>query len=206
MIKYLWSKFAKKVRLASIRNSLIHKTAAVEAGSSLYCSTMGKYSFCGYDCEIYYSLIGNYCSIANNVTIGGARHPMEWIGMSPVFYAGRDSVKKKFSEFELDDIRTTNIGNDVWIGKSAIVLSGVTIGNGAVVGAGSVVTKDVAPYAIVAGNPAKVIRYRFSEEIREGLEKCNWWDLDDQRLQSVSHLVREPSSFIKALSGKSDSK
>lgn len=198
MIKSIIAKALKKARLSSIRQTKIHPTSKVEAGSSLYSSSMDRYSFCGYDCELYHVEVGSFTSIASRVVIGGARHPMEWVGMSPVFYKGRDSIRKKFSEYPLSTPAVTRIGSDVWIGDSAIVLSGVSIGNGAVVGAGSVVTKDVPPYGIAAGNPARLIRYRFDEATISELQEIRWWELEDDLLAALAQHVRDPSTFISA--------
>lgn len=199
LINLLIAKFFKKIRLSAIKNSIIHKSSKVESGSLFYNSDMGKYSYCGYDCEIINAKIGNFTSIANNVVIGGANHPMDWVGMSPVFYEGRDSVTKKFSKFKLDDSKVCHIGNDVWIGRSSIVLSGVTISDGAVVGAGSVVTKDVPSFAIVAGNPAKFIRNRFDDETICQLNKINWWSFSDSKLHSLAHTFNDIKLFIKTI-------
>lgn len=199
LINLLIAKFFKKIRLSAIKNSIIHKSSKVESGSLFYNSDMGKYSYCGYDCEIINAKIGNFTSIANNVVIGGANHPMDWVGMSPVFYEGRDSVTKKFSKFKLDDPKVCHIGNDVWIGRSSIVLSGVTISDGAVVGAGSVVTKDVPSFAIVAGNPAKFIRNRFDDETICQLNKINWWSFSDSKLHSLAHTFNDIKLFIKTI-------
>lgn len=199
MLTSIFAKFLKKVRLPAIRHSIIHSTSKIEAGSSIIKSSFDRFSFCGYDCDIFYATIGSFTSIASGVVIGGARHPMEWVGMSPVFYLGRDSVRKKFSEHPLPAPHTTRIGHDVWIGRSAIVLSGVTIGNGAVVGAGSIVTKDVPAYGIAAGNPARLIRYRFQDETINRLEKLRWWELDDGALHTLAPHIRDPEIFIKML-------
>lgn len=199
LINLLIAKFFKKIRLSAVKNSIIHKSSKIESGSLFYNSDMGKYSYCGYDCEIINAKIGNFTSIANNVVIGGANHPMNWVGMSPVFYEGRDSVTKKFSKFKLDDPKVCHIGNDVWIGRSSIVLSGVTISDGAVVGAGSVVTKDVPSYAIVAGNPARFIRNRFDDETIRQLIKINWWSFSDSKLHSLAHTFNDIKLFIKTI-------
>jgi chloramphenicol O-acetyltransferase type B len=197
-IIYYWAKLLKKLRLSAVKNSFIHKTSKIESGTSFNNSVLGKYSFCGYDCEITNTQVGNFCSIANNVVIGGATHPMKWVGMSPVFYAGRDSVTKKFSEFNLDTSKNTFIGNDVWIGRSAIILSGVNVGNGAVIGAGSIVTKDVPAYAIVVGNSAKIIRYRFDHNTINKLESLRWWDFNDSDLAKIAHNIKDVDLFIQA--------
>ena len=186
----------KKIRMSALKNSKIHKTSKVESGSNVINSNFGKYSYCGYDCEIINASIGKFTSIANGVVVGGASHPMNWIGMCPVFYSGRDSISKKFAQFTLKEPEQVNIGNDVWIGRSSIILSGVRIGNGAVIGAGSVVTKDVPPYAVYAGNPAKLIRFRFDSFTIDKLEALAWWDLSDSQLESVAMYVRYIDQFI----------
>jgi acetyltransferase-like isoleucine patch superfamily enzyme len=174
----------------------VHRTSKIESGSTFYFSVMGKHSFCGYDCEIQYADIGCFTSIANGVVIGGGRHPMEWVGMSPVFYEGRDSVKAKFCTHSREAPRRTSIGHDVWIGRSAILLPGVSVGHGAVVGAGAVVTKPVAPYAIVAGNPASLLRYRFSEDTIARLLAAQWWSMDEQRLHQLGPYFNDVDEFL----------
>ncbi|CAL2090697.1 Glycosyl transferase family 1 [Tenacibaculum sp. 190524A05c] len=199
MIQYLWSKIIKKLRGSSIRNSTIHKTSKIESGSNIYNVSMDKHSFCGYDCEIVNCDIGSFVSIANNVIMGGGMHPVDWVGMSPVFYKGRDSVRKKFSEFEREEPQKITVGNDVWIGNNVLVKQGVNIGHGAVIGMGSVVTKDVDPYTIVAGIPAKKIRNRFDEDISEKLLKIEWWNFDDKKLEEAAKHIKNPTLFLKSL-------
>ncbi|MDN7134538.1 CatB-related O-acetyltransferase [Pseudidiomarina sp. 1ASP75-5] len=158
---------------------------------------MGKHSFIGYDCEIFNADIGSFVSIANNVKCGGGMHPLSWVSTSPAFYQGRDSIRKKFSLFPRNEPLRSIIGTDVWLGSNVLIKQGISVGIGAVVGMGSVVTKDVPPYAVVAGNPAKVIKYRFSKDIIEELLQSQWWDLDDQQLEEVSHSITDPIKFIE---------
>lgn len=196
---YLWSKMLRRIRGAAIRNSTVHPSSTVEPGSSFVGGTMGRHSFCGYDCEISGADIGQFCSIANQVAIGGGRHPVDWVGTSPVFYEGRDSIARKFSTFPRPSPPRTRIGNDVWIGYRAIIMQGVTIGDGAVVGAGSVVTRDVPPYAIVGGSPARLIRYRFDQPLREALLESRWWDRSDAVLDRCAKHIRDPARFLEHL-------
>ncbi len=127
--------------------------------------------------------IGSFCSIADEVVIfGGGEHNPDWVTTYPLQIAfggsragqdGHPATKGK-----------TTIGHDVWIGYGATILSGISIGNGAVVGARSVVTKDVAPYSIVAGNPAKFIRFRFDPERIDYLQELCWWDWSVEKIKN----------------------
>lgn len=127
--------------------------------------------------------IGNYTSISHGVMIGLSGHPTDWLsthtfcvrGSNVDQYGGVEIVPES-ARLEFDAAPPCHIGNDVWIGYRALVLDGVTIGDGAVVAAGAVVTRDVPPYAIVGGVPARVIRYRFDETTISRLLKAKWWD------------------------------
>lgn len=200
-LKYLYAKFFKLIlRGKCVVNCKCDKSAVVMSGVNFVNSTLGKCSYVGYDSEIINTDIGNFCSIANYVFIGGAEHPMQWVSTSPVFQNVRHSgPTKRYAKHGLPKSKRTVIENDVWIAHGAIIKAGVKIGNGAVVGAGAIVTKDVPPYAIVAGNPAKIIRYRFDEDIIQGLLKTEWWNLPDDKIQSVACLAKEPENFIEAI-------
>lgn len=125
--------------------------------------------------------IGNYCSFAPGVRIFRANHKMELFTTHPITY-GALGGKKKIVELNQKHL---TIGNDVWIGANAIILPGCeNIGDGACIGAGSIVTKDVPPYAIVVGNPAKILRYRFDKETIERIQESKWWLLDKDTLQN----------------------
>lgn len=160
-------------------------------------TTMGRYSYCGHDSQVVCCNIGAFCSISDHVYIGGPEHPMEWVSTSPVFQNVRHSgPPKRFARFEIDPIKTTTIGNDVWIGAKSIVMDGVTIGDGAIVAAGSVVTKDVPPYAIVGGAPAKVIKYRFPPEMIDRLLDIKWWNLPDEDITKALALFHKPNPTL----------
>jgi len=129
--------------------------------------------------------IGKFCSISWNVTIYlGGNHRTDWIALYP--FAGREH--DRWPDVEGVDSYLTGkgdvtIGNDVWIGSDVIILSGITVGDGAAIGAGSVVTADVEPYSIVAGNPAKLIKKRFSDDQIERLLEIRWWDWPVERVR-----------------------
>ena len=198
-LQYLWAKFFKKLHGQAIINSEIHKTSKVEAGSEIVNSKMDKHSFCGYNCEIINCDIGSFCSIANNVIIGGGMHPIDWISTSPVFYEGKDSVKAKFSEHKRNPPLRTLIGHDVWIGGRVLIKQGLKIGTGSVIGMGSIVVNNVDPYTIVAGNPAMLIRKRFSDDIISQLLDIQWWNLDENLLTELSVYIKNPSVFINKI-------
>lgn len=138
---------------------------------------IGSYTYIGENSIFQNTSIGNYCSISREVFCGLGSHPLDSFSTSPLFYRrnntfGLNVVTKDSPHVEFQPI---TIGNDVWIGARAIIMDGVTIGNGAVIAAGSIVTKDVPPYAIVAGVPARTLRYRHSEENIKKLTDSNWW-------------------------------
>lgn len=150
--------------------------------------------------------IGRYCSIGEGVEIGRHSHPLDFISTSPVFYQHIKFVLGTNEDPSLPDkpfkptrtattLRRTIIGNDVYIGHQALIMPGVTIGNGSVVGARSVVTKDVPPYAIVAGTPAKIIRYRFGEPEIYRLESSQWWKYSPKQFEGL-----DPSNLADFLS------
>lgn len=196
-MSYILSRALKKLRGAAILRSNIHTTSKICSGSSFVNSTMARHSYCGYDCSILNCNIGAFCSIAGKVSIGGAMHPTDFVSTSPVFLSHKDSVKTKFARHDYLPILLTVIGNDVWIGEGALIKAGVTIGDGSVVGMGAVVTKDVAPYSIVGGNPARLIRFRFEQEIIEALLKMKWWDLPDSELLRLGPTFNDPRAMLR---------
>lgn len=131
--------------------------------------------------------IGRYCSVGPNVIIGPSNHPTDWLTTHPFPYLNKfmDELPKESVKYT-DPNKAPVIGNDVWIGSNVTIMRGVTVGDGAILASGTVVTKDVEPYAIVGGVPAKTIRYRFSEEIIADLLELQWWNVDPSDLKDIS--------------------
>lgn len=126
--------------------------------------------------------IGRYTSIGNNCSIGARHHPTTWLSTHPIQNGFADV---DFGERKWPDYVPAVIGNDVWIGANAVVLEGVRVGDGAVIAAGAVVTRDVRPYEVVGGVPARYMRRRFRASIIERLERLRWWDLPVEDLRGV---------------------
>ena len=188
-------------RPSAIRNSKIHKTAKVGNGAQVVNCTIGRYSYL-YGTAAVNADIGAFCSIAAGSSIGGGSHPTDWVSSSPVFYKGKNVLKTNFSQNEYTEFKQTTIGNDVWIGAKCNIKGGITIGDGAVIGMGSIVTKDVPPYEIWAGNPAKCIRKRFDDETVEKLLETKWWELPDEKLKELGDLFNDPKKLIQHLEEK----
>lgn len=181
-IIYYIAKCIKKIQLPAIKNSEIHKTSEICSAAHIVGCQIDRYSYIGNNCTVINCKIGAFCSIADFCIIGGAAHPTQFVSSSPVFLKGKNCMKTNFSKHIFEPSKTTYIGNDVWLGNSCLIKAGISIGDGAVIGMGSVVTKDVSPYTIVAGNPAREIRKRFNPEIIDKLCKLSWWKWDDEKL------------------------
>lgn len=196
-IKYKITRLFNR-RPAMIKNSIIHKSASVGNGAQIVNSKIGKFSY-AYENRIINAEIGAFCSIAPNVVIGGGAHPTDWISSSPVFYKGKNILRKNFALNEFVEFKKTIIGNDVWIGSHCLIKAGINIGDGAIIGMGSVVTHNVPPYEIWAGNPAKCIRKRFPQETIDVLLEIKWWNWSDEKLQRYGFYFNNPERLIKEL-------
>ena len=177
----------------------------IQQGVSIQDSSIGRGTFIGSNSQLHGTSIGRYCSIGPRFNIIVGRHPTHtFVSTHPAFYStlkqsGFTYVKEqRYKELHYaDEInkRYVVIGHDVWIGADVRIVDGVTIGDGAVIGANSLVLKDVEPYAVVAGNPAKVIRYRFDPDEIELLLKLRWWDQSETWLQEHVEYFRDIKKF-----------
>ncbi len=188
-------KFCDISPTAKVSNSILKIYARVKDYAEVRESSLGEYSYVSQHSIVNKTNIGKFVSIANGCYIGLWEHNTEVSTHSFYLYEHSGHFVKGYKNYNKDSIET-NIGNDVWIGANSVILKGVTISSGAIIGAGSVVTKDVPPYAIVVGNPAKILRYRYSQKEIEWLLNLKWWNFDRERIQELVDL-NAFSSFEK---------
>lgn len=193
--------FSKISPFTLIRDSKLRRNCAILSNTRFYSSSIDEYSYIGRNCFISNTRIGKFCSIADNCNIGLASHPLTWVSTSPVFYKGNNILNTNFAYNEFNDFKTTEIGNDVWIGINVCIKAGVKIGTGAIIGAGTIITKDIEPYAIVVGCPGKTIKYRFDDEKRGALLKSEWWNMDKKDLIIAANYINDVNKFIKISRG-----
>ena len=196
-----WLKVGQRLRIA--KPTFIEPYVAQRAGPTLF--SMGSFTY-SRSCLPAGSTVGRYSSIASSVTVMGVGHPMDRLSTAPISYdnsnaiyhlamedRGDTFVEPRFRQVEPD----VRIGNDVWIGGHAVLKRGVTIGHGAVVAARTVVTKDVPPYALVAGNPGRVRKMRFDDDMIAELLELEWWNYHLADLRRIG--TTDPAAFAAAL-------
>ena len=164
-----------------VLNSTIGSYVDIEKRNLIRSAVIGDMTYTGADVGIMWAEVGKYCCIARKVEIGGNEHNYHAASMMPS-YRVLNKLGGKLSMHQDEEI--VRVGNDVWIGVGALIprKSGLVIGDGAVIGSGAVVTKSVPPYAIVAGVPARVMRYRFEASVIEKLLRLKWWDWEREKI------------------------
>ena len=182
--------------------------------SNIESSYLGYGSYIGSDCKLVNTHVGRYCSIASSVGVIAGNHPIdEYISTSPFFYSrdfggGFSYVDNEFFQVyryaDNEKKYIADIGNDVWIGEGVKILNGIRVGNGVVIGAYSLVTRDLEAYGVYAGIPARLIRYRYPENVRKILENFKWWDKGEKWLFEHSSDFRHPKEFIKKMEKEYD--
>lgn len=172
---------------ATVRDCRLGRFTEVGARTRLVETSFGDYSYVVQDADIIYAEIGKFCSIAASVRINPGNHPLHRAALHHFTYRSRqfDLGEDDPAFFAWRRAHKVTIGHDVWVGHGATLLPGVSIGTGAAIGAGAVVSRDVAPFAIVAGVPARVIRARFEKPVQDGLLKIAWWDWPAERLRAA---------------------
>lgn len=189
----------RKTGGAVVRNAKLGKPSYIKGGTRFFSSSLGNFSYIARNGYFFNTDIGRYCSIADNCNCGMPEHRMDTVSSSQVFLKGGNCLKTTFGALDHPVYKRTTVGNDVWIGTNVTIRAGVTIGTGAVVGMGSIVTKDVPPYAIVAGNPAKIIRYRFDDATIEKLLVSKWWELDAAVIAQLAPDFETPERLLNKL-------
>lgn len=183
--------------------SRVERAAVLFRNARLISCCLGHHSYVQENSALYNVEVGPFCSIAANVVIGLGNHPTHLVSTSPVFYDSTQPLPEFFvsGTRENEILPRTTIGADVWIGDGARIMSGLVVGTGAVIAAGAVVVRDVEPYAIVGGIPAKILRYRFPAEIRERLLATRWWERSDDWLREHAHTFEDMELFLSRCGG-----
>lgn len=203
---YLDRRFIKIANLAGLRGPLLLESHCQIGGYVQFPPVaMGSFSFSQAG-RINNTSIGRFCSVAPDVCIGAPSHPIEWVSTSPIQWQMSHLGARELGDYpafaprKFKGNHPVTIGNDVWIGQGAVIRGGIDIGHGSIVGANAVVTRDVPPYAIVGGVPARLIRYRFDSHFIAALLDLCWWDYSPRSWLDLR--CDDPLAFVKDLSGR----
>lgn len=199
-IKNLFNSHISLLAFVSSNNEIDSK-ATIYRGVKIKGSKVGAYTYISVNTDVENAEIGNFCSVSDYCRIGMGGHNTNQISTSPIFTEAHNATKFQWTDKDVNafPLRKAIIGNDVLIGSHSLVLGGVVIGNGAVVAAGAVVTKDVPPYAVVGGVPAKVIKYRFSQDIIDKLQDLQWWDWPEEKIRENIGLFQKEDLRLEDL-------
>lgn len=200
MIKNIFNPRISNLSFVSANNKL-DITVCVYRGAKIKGSSIGAYTYIANNTDVENADIGKYCSIADHCRIGMGGHTLKHLSTSPIFTEKVNGCKETWTDVNVNPVKSkrVKVGNDVWIGSHALIMGGVNIGNGAVIGAGAVVVKDVPPYAVVGGVPARIIRYRFSDEVICLLQSIAWWDFPVSTLKEKIHLFQTDEIDVETL-------
>jgi len=178
---------AKSVKIGAnveLINCLAHENVSFAHHSSVKNSSIGKYTSIGRYTKITHADIGSFCAISWDLTINAIQHPINHLTVHAFPYIPQYGLTNS----RKDTMGRVKIGHDVWIGANSVIMPGISVGNGAIIAAGAVVTKNVPDYAIVGGVPAKILKYRFDEKIIQELLKIEWWNFDFHVIKQNIHL------------------
>ena len=195
-----WTHRKSKLNLSvgcNISNSKFGENNFLGENVSFVNSFINDHSYINNNTKIRNASIGKYCSIGPNVQIVLGVHPTDFVSTHPTFYANNKPFETFSDKVYIEEYNNVIIGNDVWIGEGALIPGGVTIGNGAIITARAVVTKDVEPYSIVGGVPAKHIKYRFDTDTINDINKTEWWNWDKVELQRAYKSFHNSKHFLQ---------
>ncbi len=169
--------------------SVLESPVRIAPNTMVYGSSIGCYSYVGAHSVIQGATIGKFCSGAWGITVGASAHPLDRATTHTFPWRSQDGEFVKNEDLTAEPVR---VGHDVWIGCDCVILSGVTIGNSAVIAAGAVVTHDVPAYAVVMGAPARVVRFRYDDAVRKRMSSLSWWDWPRDVLRQHVELFKAP--------------
>ena len=195
----------------------IHRGARLEArsalgrfnvlfpGAAVHESAIGDHTYLQQNAAVMNAEIGKFCSIAGGAFVGLPQHALDNVSSHPAFYLRNTPLAKTYATSDLFQVsRRTFLGHDVWVGQNALIMGGVRVGTGAVIGCAAVVTKDVPDYAIVVGSPARVIRFRFSEETIRRLLATKWWDRSEEWRERNVDVFKDPGQLFQQLASEAN--
>lgn len=178
LLIYVWQLLKRPYLM--LRGNKIPMSTRVDSNCTMTNCKVGYYSYIRSGAQFNHAIIGNYCSFAADVQIGGMEHPVHEFSTSAKLFAEKCVASND-----------TIIGNDVWVAAGAIIRQGVNVGDGAVVGANSFVNKDVPPYAIVAGSPAKILKYRFDDLVQKKIQESHFWEYPPKEARRLLEEIKK---------------